>query len=261
MSAGISTIATKRYDKLKARVHRWMEDRFAVGAALREIRDEELYKHEYETFEAFCDKEYGFKKSRAYQLIEASGVKASLETSTNGGQIENERQARALAAVPEEKREEVLEAAAGTGKLTAKSITEAAEKVAPNPVPATKPEKVIHRDKTGYAIPDSIYPDWQRAETFQAIITDLHRVKLAVEKALDDADLAFREITNSTVADMKNAWGDLQRVLPYAVCPTCAGHNRAGCMTCKKRGYLSKFAYEHWIPEELRTLREAGLNK
>jgi hypothetical protein len=43
--------------------------------------------------------------------------------------IQTERQARALADVPKDKRPEVLKEAEKSGKLTARSITEAAEKI------------------------------------------------------------------------------------------------------------------------------------
>ena len=80
--------------------------------------------------------------------------------------------------------------------------------------------------------------------------------KFDLEKALEDRELAFREITNSTVSDLMNTWGELQRVIPYAVCPTCQGHERDKCTLCKQRGWISKFGYEHWIPKKTRELRE-----
>ncbi len=65
-------------------------------------------------------------RAHAYRMIEGAEVKASLETRPIGLTLTNEGQARALKDVPEAEREEVLKAAAETGAVTGKSITEAA---------------------------------------------------------------------------------------------------------------------------------------
>jgi hypothetical protein len=256
MSTELTTIAEKKYQKLKAIVRRWMDDRFAVGAALKEIRDEELYKSEYENFEDFCHTEYGFKRARAYQLIEASEVKLGLAP-VSAERLTNEGQARALSAVPEPEREEVLNRAAETGRVTAKSITEAAQPVQRQ----SKPEKIINLDKTGYAIPDSIYADWQQAESFREELSKLREVKRTVKQNIEDRSLPFREITNTVINDIENLINELNCVLPYAVCPTCSGHSRNDCTRCRGRGFVSKFSYDMHTPSELKALREKGVKR
>lgn len=121
--------------------------------------------------------------------------------------------------------------------------------------------KEKHYDKTGYPIPDEILSDWRTAESFNETVSQLHRIKLRVEKAVEESELSFREITNSTVVEIENAWRELQRVMPYVVCPTCQGRTRATCTLCKQRGWISKFGYEHWVRPELRELREKAIKK
>jgi hypothetical protein len=116
--------------------------------------------------------------------------------------------------------------------------------------------KEKHRDKTGYPIPDDLYDDWREAESFSELLKELHKIKLRVERAVDEDELVFREITSSTVATLKNAWSELQQILPYAVCPSCSGRNRKSCTLCRQRGFISEFGFKHWIPEETRELRE-----
>lgn len=123
----------------------------------------------------------------------------------------------------------------------------------------TKAVDQPHLDKTGYPIPDDVYPDWQRAEEFRSVINEFHRIKLAVEKAVDEQDLVFREIQSDTVAELKNIWSFLKCVLPYAICLTCQGRTRKTCTTCKQRGFVSEFAYIHWFAPELRELRERAI--
>lgn len=260
-TASRSIAKGSRYEVLKERIRRWWDDRLKIGEALREIQASKLYKDEYGTFEEFCDQEFGLKHSQAYRLIEAADVKDSLKSSPMGEKIVNERQARALAPVPAEQREEVITKASASGSVTAKAITEAAKTTTPDPAPPSKPEKIVHLDKTGYRIPEDIYPDWQEAEAFNSILSQLHRIKLQIEKSVEESELAFREITNSTVSELENVWRDLQRVLPYAVCPTCQGRTREKCTLCKQRGWVSRFGYEHWVPKATRDLRERAIQK
>lgn len=115
-----------RYEVLKTKIHTWLRDRFEIANALKEIRDEALYKKEYPTFEDFCHAEYGISRAYAYRLIESGDVKASVAMSPIGDKLVKESQARALAMVPQEKRVEVLTRAARSGPITAKRITAAA---------------------------------------------------------------------------------------------------------------------------------------
>lgn len=123
----------------------------------------------------------------------------------------------------------------------------------------TTKAKEKHLDKTGYPIPEEIYVDWQAAEEFRPVLNDLQKIKLRIEKALTEGDLIFREINDGAVVDLKNAWSFLRQVLPYSVCPTCQGRTRKNCTVCKQRGFISEFAYFHWIPEETRTIREKAV--
>ena len=79
-----------------------------VGNALARIRDQGLYKAAaFDTFERYCSERWGFQRAHAYRLMEAAGVVT--EVSPMGDTPVNERQARALAAVPTEERAQVWE--------------------------------------------------------------------------------------------------------------------------------------------------------
>lgn len=119
-----------RYEELKATVRTWIEDRFKIADALKEIHDDRLYKDEYGSFEDFCHDEYGISKSNAYRLIKAAGVVASVRPSQVGTLISNETQAAALATVPKPKRAAVLRRARKAGRVTARSIRAAASQSA-----------------------------------------------------------------------------------------------------------------------------------
>jgi hypothetical protein len=121
--------------------------------------------------------------------------------------------------------------------------------------------KEKHHDKTGYVIPESIREDWQRAEGYSSTLREISKIKSGLKKGLEDSDLIFAEVNNTTVSTLTNAYGDLKRVLPYAVCPTCQGRTPKKCATCRGRGFVSEFYYTTCVPEETRKIREKAIRK
>lgn len=95
-----------------------------VGEALEAIRDARLYRESHDTFEAYCKERWGFSRVQAHRLIEASETVTALPI---GNKITTESQARELAKVEPDRRQEVIERAteATGGRLTAKAIKEA----------------------------------------------------------------------------------------------------------------------------------------
>lgn len=106
----------------------------AVGRALTEIRDGELYKATHSTFEGYCRERWDMGKSRVYQLIEASTV---VENVHNCGQPPaNEAQVRELAKVDPRQQEEVwveVLQTAPSGVVTAKHVADVVAKRLPSP--------------------------------------------------------------------------------------------------------------------------------
>lgn len=83
-----------------------LRDFVRVGMALKEIRDRRLYRAGHDTFEDYCRAQWDLSTTAAYRKIECSSL--VLEMSPMGD-IQNERQARALLKVPEEKRGAAME--------------------------------------------------------------------------------------------------------------------------------------------------------
>jgi hypothetical protein len=53
-----------------------------VGKALREIQQRKLYKGEYNTFEEYCEKRWGFSKEAAYNYMGSADVAENVYTYT-----------------------------------------------------------------------------------------------------------------------------------------------------------------------------------
>jgi hypothetical protein len=120
----------------------------AVGQALAAVQEGRLYREQADTFEGYCSVRWGIARTHAYRLMR--DAEAVEECGPMGHILENERQARALAAAPKGQRGEVLEEAAaaapkdakGKPKVTAKQIERVvAKRKAPDDHPAPAPAK------------------------------------------------------------------------------------------------------------------------
>lgn len=111
-----------------------------VGLALAKVRDAKLYRADHKTFEAYCEKRWSMTRTRAYQLISSAALTGALSTMVDIPVPANERQARELQGLDESTAAAVMaEAVDEDGVITAASIAEAREQIAP------KPAKVTHR--------------------------------------------------------------------------------------------------------------------
>lgn len=120
----------------EALINKHVEGFFAVGIALRIVRDGKLYEQlGYKNFEAYCDDRFGFKRARASQLIAAADV---TETVYNCKQITrgptNEAQVRPLVNLDPKQQiavwKKVVKKAGNDKRITAKLVEEEAAKVA-----------------------------------------------------------------------------------------------------------------------------------
>jgi hypothetical protein len=94
--------------RLETIVKTGLDNFVKVGQALTEIRDRQLYRQEFGSFEAYCLDKFGFKKSQGYRLIDAARIhKITEKVSPNGGHFQSERQTRAIA---DQARKEVKQA-------------------------------------------------------------------------------------------------------------------------------------------------------
>jgi hypothetical protein len=127
--ATVSTKLTRsersKLSKLESVIRQGVQTFYETGKALRAIRDANLYRQSYATFEDYCAERWGFVASRARQLIGASEVVSNLKSVTTVTP-ENERQARALVALPPERQAEVWQQIVKESKteaITADQIT------------------------------------------------------------------------------------------------------------------------------------------
>jgi hypothetical protein len=119
MSEELTTVESKRLAQLESIIERTRKPFIEFGKALLEIRDSKLYRPRYSTFEQYCQGRWRFGRRYVNQVIRSSQAVLQLEDTQNLGtmvpKIQTERQARALADVPKDKRPEVLKEAEKSG--------------------------------------------------------------------------------------------------------------------------------------------------
>lgn len=117
---------------------------YDVGEALSVIRDEKLYRLDYDTFEDYCQSKWGMSRTYAHRLIKSADVIDNLLPT--GNKPEAERQVRPLTQLPPEQQAEAWQQATDTapnGKITAKHVQETVDQLKEQSKAAPKPANYI----------------------------------------------------------------------------------------------------------------------
>ena len=100
----LSIIESAKLENCEAIIEEGLQTFIDVGSALFTIRDEKLYRRDYDTFESYCLERWSIKRAHAYRLIDASKVVENL--SPIGDIPKTESQCRELGKLPDEEQAE-----------------------------------------------------------------------------------------------------------------------------------------------------------
>ena len=99
-SAQINVLTTRertQFVRAERTIAKGLKSFWEVGMALKDIRDQRLYRQRYGTFEDYCAARWDLSRPRAYQLCAASEVVADLSTNVDTKRLpESEAHARPL---------------------------------------------------------------------------------------------------------------------------------------------------------------------
>ena len=206
---------TEDFASLHTVVKDGIETFLQVGVALGKIRDGKLYKSAgFKTFREYSEKEFNFSDRRARQMIDAARVGETY-------QVENERVARAIAHVPQEKRDEVVKRASERQDvLTSSLISDMHEELVREDTPPPEPADRVE-------IPSASDFDAAREHIVAAgkIIASLSKEKRG----------SFLPMTHLK-ADLKNAFSTIAKSVPTHRCYSCQG---GGCKVCNELGWIT----------------------
>jgi hypothetical protein len=246
VSTVLDVVERRSLENLEKVIERGVESFLATGSALKEIRDQRLYREDYKTFEAYVKARWEFDRSRAYQLIEASDLKADLSTMVDKNpkvsDVKTERQLRELRTVPEGLIGDVIEKAseiAGDGLLTAKVLKEAREQVLESEEPTA--EEPACEDVEPEPEPEPVGPlgcvGWFKDQI--KLINELYRNLDTVAEAPGNELLVSRR--RSMLREIEHIKGSFRAVMPHSICPRCQGKC---CTQCGNHGWVNKQRFD-----------------
>lgn len=247
----LSVVERRSLGNLEKVIENGVESFLATGSALKEIRDQRLYREGHNTFESYLKTKWGFDRSYAHRLIDASDVKKDLLPIGNkipkAKEINTEWQLRELTDVPEDFLEEVIEKAseiAGDAPLTAKVLKEAREQV-------LEPEKLEEPTAEEPACedvepepepePEPVGPlqcvGWFKGQI--GLVNELIRNMDTVVEVPGNELLMSRRL--SIRREIEHIKGSFRAVMPHAICPRCQGRC---CAQCGNHGWVNKQRFD-----------------
>lgn len=201
-----------------------------MGWALKTIRDDSLYTDSHESFADFVEQKLGYKKSWAYEVIDASEVAKVVP-------IKAVSQARVLAQMEPDEQKEVWNRAVeiSDGEVTAKAIKQAAE-------PQQAEPEVQHSE------PDPAPASALDSDEVRAIMqlnadlrSELKNICECAEKGVLKGEGGHWFDFDQFKSSLQNAARVLKMAMPVADCPYCGGK---GCEACNFKGWLPKGVYD-----------------
>jgi hypothetical protein len=244
--------ALDRYTRLKKIIRDGRQTFIQVGLAIAEVKERKLYTQEYETFEEFCEKEYGWTARHCHGLAGAALAVKSLPPAL-GTTVPSVNAAKALAKVPPPKRTEVVKGIVASGKPVTERTIKAASP--PPKAPKAKPQRPV--DASGLYIPENLLPLWERRQVVQSRMSLASELRVILRKDEADGDPIFAQMSfNSALAHLDQLYADLASTKPNYVCPVCGGNEvvAESCTLCHGVGLLSDF-YWKAVSSDLKNLR------
>ena len=182
---------TQLLDQLEREIEAGRTSWVSAGNALIRIRDERLWPEKYSTFWDYCEARWGWKKRNVNTVI--SSVESLSELGGQNFARLPAAQARELAKIEPEKRAEVLQKAAESGKVTAKSIKEAASVSGPS-LPDDDETRDYKRTLKLKSFSDAAL-DW--LASFNADRRDMIAAALHFKKLADDLERSAAQMEES----------------------------------------------------------------
>jgi hypothetical protein len=244
VSTVLDVVERRSLENLEKVIEGGVESFLATGSALKEIRDQRLYREGHKTFEAYVKARWEFDRSRAYQLIEASDLKADLSTMVDKNpkvsDVKTERQLRELRTVPEGLIGDVIEKAteiAGDAPLTAKVLKEAREQVLESEEPTAEEPACEDVEPEPEPVGPLQCVGWFKDQI--GLVNELIRNMDTVVEVPGNELLMSRRL--SIRREIEHIKGSFRAVMPHSICPRCQGKC---CTQCGNHGWVNKQRFD-----------------
>ena len=188
-----------RLAEMESKIEDGMKKFVDVGTALATIRNEKLYRATHKSFEQYCVERWGMKRAHASRMIKAAKVVKEVSPT---GDIANERVAREIIKVPQQKRKAVVKVAMKRCKsahrqMTGKDIQQAAEQLGVS-VPPGKQAAAESEERNGAVVLNG-------AKSESSSSAGEEEAKGKVVAGQPDAAIALPQETMSSTVDQLHA--------------------------------------------------------
>ena len=201
----------------------------SVGNALAKIRDEKLYRENYDSFESYIKTRWQMNRDYAYKLMAGSEIAVRVDG------VNNEFQARELNRVPYTEQAKVMERAVNNAKLEGRGVTAKDIRMA-----SSEPTSLTARN-TG----DDIWEAQYQSELWEMAEEVLDEIKGVTRRLCSHPEgcwvQAHADTLEAKIRDIKTV---IKQSKPHAPCPSCKGGLKRICEICKSRGWLPLGRYE-----------------
>lgn len=257
----LSPDETEEFKRLNAIVQRTKQSTWEFLSALAEIKDKQLWRADYDTWEAYCEQQAGLTRQRVGQLIRALKFREEQKRIPGAVVPKTEREARQMM---EEEQNPVTSANLPNDgdKIRMETVvsnnTSSKNKdssLAPPP-PEEDELETEGKDRMGYPVPKEIWPLFHRWHEAQKVLDQLRALRLYIEEKKQRGDRLYAHLSSNWPSSLDQSIEELKQSIPYAVCVYCQGRNYKNCTNCRGTGFMGKFAFDHTAMEELRTMRQ-----
>lgn len=227
----LTNVEVNRLESLEETISRGAKAFFDVGLALTEIRENRLYRAQYDTFEEYCLERWNFTAARGRQLMGAVEAIASLPDEMP--KPSNSAQAAALAGIPEDKRADVWGQAVRTASDDNRAPT--ARDIKESYARSIEEEESIDHWSDGISAGEA------NINAVKPIVKDLlvalkEATRLSEELAKTSAKEWMLTGGSSLLKHIRDARDHVNASKPAGICPECKGD---GCRKCFDTGWLN----------------------
>jgi hypothetical protein len=222
-----------------------------VAEAFRRIRDEKLYRVDYQTFDEYCKVVWGFGKDKAYGLIKQAEITSLQGGSTSENPTTSDNAGSKLDPGSETQAASSDEETDGEGTLTPGPKEGSGEATCEGTSAQPNDEEPLV-DDAGHLVPSRLADIFKEAKQFLPTVRALDRAAkllgdLEITRAYQIADEEARK-KKSERKSYSSYCATAARLLearrPSIICPACTGAYEPSldndpCARCGDKGYLT----------------------
>lgn len=112
-------------------------------------------------------------------------------------------------------------------------------------------------DETGFDLPENMLPLWERRGEVMSMLREIAEIRNKLFAFQKEKDILYATLNFSdALMALDRAHQEIKLAQLWALCTSCQGHQPQRCSLCKGRGILSKFAWDTFVPEEIKRMRK-----